>query len=54
METYAVCGYNRLNNSQKKNNYIDSFVDMFNKSSLSEDFDSSASQAVFKMFLEKI
>lgn len=54
LETYAVRGYNRLNNSQKKNNYIDSFVDMFNKSSLSEEFDSSASQAVFKMFLEKI
>ena len=54
LETYAVRGYNRLNNSQKKNNYIDSFVDMFNKSSLSEEFDSSESQAVFKMFLEKI
>ena len=54
LETYAVRGYNRLNNSQKRNNYIDSFVDMFNKSSLSEEFDSSASQVVFKMFLEKI
>lgn len=54
LETYAVRGYNRLNNSQKKNNYIDSFVDMFNKSSLSEEFDSAESQAIFKMFLEKI
>ncbi len=54
LETYAVRGYNRLNNSQKKNNYIDSFVDMFNKSSLAEEFDSAESQAIFKMFLEKI
>lgn len=54
LETYAVRGYNRLNNSQKKNNYINSFVDMFNKSSLSEEFDSAESQAVFKMFLKKI
>lgn len=54
LETYAVRGYNRLNNSQKKNNYIDGFVDMFNKSSLSEEFDSAESQAIFKMFLEKI
>lgn len=54
LETYAVRGYNRLNNSQKKNSYINSFVDMFNKSSLSEAFDSTESQNVFKMFLEKI
>lgn len=54
LETYAVRGYNRLNNSQKKSNYINSFVDMFNKSSLSEEFDSAESQAIFKMFLKKI
>lgn len=54
LETYAVRGYNRLNNSQKKNSYIDSFVDMFNRSSLSEAFDSTESQTVFKMFLDKI
>lgn len=53
LETYAVRGYNRLNNSQKKSNYINSFVDMFNKSSLSEEFDSAESQAIFKMFLKK-
>ena len=54
LETYAVRGYNKLNNSQKKNRYIDSFVDLFNKSSLSEEFDSTDSQKVFKMFLDKI
>lgn len=54
LETYAIRGYARLNNSQKKNSYIDSFVGMFNKSTLSEEFDSTDSQAIFKMFLSKI
>ncbi len=54
LETYAVRGYSRLNNSQKKNSYIDSFVGLFNKSTLSDEFDSSDSQAIFKMFLAKI
>lgn len=54
LETYAVRGYTRLNNSQKKNYYIDSFVELFNKSSLSDEFDSTDSQAIFKMFLDKI
>lgn len=54
LETYAVRGYTRLNNSQKKNYYVDSFVELFNKSSLSDEFDSTDSQAIFKMLLEKI
>lgn len=54
LETYAVRGYTRLNNSQKKNYYMDSFVELFNKSSLSDEFDSTDSQAIFKMFLNKI
>ena len=54
LETYAVRGYTRLNNSQKKNYYVDSFVELFNKSSLSDEFDSADSQAIFKMFLDKI
>lgn len=54
LETYAVRGYSRKNNSEKKNLYIDSFVNMFNTSVLAEEFDSSESQTVFKMFLEKI
>lgn len=51
---YKINGWGRLNNSQKKNGYIESFASMFNKSPLSDEFDSSKSQAVFKMFLEKI
>ena len=54
LETYAVRGYNRQNNSQKKTNYFDSFVEMFNKSALSDEFDSTDSQSVFKMFLQKM
>ena len=54
LDTYAVRGYTRLNNSQKKNYYIDSFVELFNKSALSDEFDSTDSQAIFKMFLDKI
>lgn len=54
LETYAIRGYARLNNSQKKNSYIDSFINLFNKSSLSDEFDSTDSQSIFKMFLSKI
>lgn len=54
LETYAVRGYTRLNNSQKKNYYVDSFVELFNKSALSDEFDSTDSQAIFKMFLDKV
>lgn len=54
LETYAVRGYTRLNNSQKKNHYVDSFVELFNKSALADEFDSTDSQAIFKMFLDKI
>lgn len=45
LETYAVRGHTKRNNSQKKNCYVDSFVEFFNKSSLSDEFDSSDSQA---------
>lgn len=52
--TYGIGGWGRLNNSQKKEQYIESFISMFNKSPLSEEFDSSDGQSVFKMFLDKI
>lgn len=54
LDTYGVGGWRRLNNSQKKEQYIESFINMFNKSPLSEEFDSSNGQSVFKMFLNKI
>lgn len=54
LSSYSIRGYNTLNNSQKKNNYVDSFIDMFNKSTLADEFDSTENQAIFKMFLSKI
>jgi len=54
LDAYSIKGYSRLNNSQKKNAYTESFIHLFNKSSLSDSFDSTESQAVFKMFLSKI
>ena len=54
LETYAVRGFGRLNNYQKKESYVKSFIDMFNKSTLSEQFDSTDSQKIFKMFIDKI
>ena len=54
LSSYSIRGYNNLNNSQKKNNYINSFIDLFNKSSLADEFDSTENQAIFKMFLNKI
>ena len=54
LDTYGVRGYGRLNNSQKKNAYTNSFINMFNKSSLADEFDSTESQQVFKMLIDKI
>lgn len=54
LEHYAVRGYNRLNNLQKKKSYIDSFIGLFNKSPLSTQFDDTDSQKIFKMFLSKL
>jgi len=54
LDTYGVRRYASLNNSQKKENYINSFIDLFNKSSLSEQFDSTENQEIFKMFISKI
>mgnify|MGYP002625090489 CR=1 FL=1 len=54
LETYAVRGYVNKSSLQKRQLYIDSFVNMFNTSVLAEEFDSSESQTIFKMFLEKL
>ncbi len=54
LNLYAVKRFSSKNNSEKKKIYINSFVDMFNKSMLAEQFDSQESQTVFKMFLNKI
>ncbi|MDR0751774.1 MAG: phospholipase D-like domain-containing protein [Christensenellaceae bacterium] len=52
----AFCSrqYSRYNNLQKKEEYINGFVNLFNGSVLSREFDDSKSQETFKMFLKKI
>ena len=54
LDLYAKRNFKKLNYLQKKQMYIDSFVGLFNKSSLSEEFDQTESQEVFKMFLAKL
>ena len=54
LDHYAKRNFRKLSNLQKKQMYIDSFVDLFNKSSLSSEFDETESQKVFKMFLSKL
>ncbi len=54
LSAYSCRGFARLSNSQKKQVYVDSFINLFNKSSLSKEFDNTESQKVFKMFLEKL
>ena len=51
---YSTKGFARLNNSQKKDSYVKSFINLFNISALSEEFDSTDSQEIFKMFINKI
>ena len=54
LSAYVPRGKKKYNNTAKRNAYIDGFVRLFNKSSLSKEFDNSRSQQVFKMFLDKI
>lgn len=51
---YAYRGFSKLSSLQKRQVYADSFVNLFNRSLLSKEFDSSESQKVFKMFLSKL
>lgn len=54
LEMYGIRGFARYNNSQKKAAYVDSFIEMFNGSELSSEFDSTENQKIFKMFLKKV
>ncbi len=54
LSAYTIRGYKNLGNLQKKNSYIESFISLVNKSTLSEGFDSTEGQSVLKMFLSKI
>lgn len=54
LDEYAKRGYKKLNRYEKKMVYTDGFVELFNKSALADEFDSSESQSTFKMFMDKI
>lgn len=54
LASYSVKRFEKLSNLQKKKTYIESFVGLFNKSSLSSEFDEAENQKVFKMFLDKL
>ena len=54
LSAYSVRGFGGKNYSQKKKFYFDSFINLFNKSALSEQFDSNKSQEIFKMFMNKL
>ncbi|MCL2862982.1 MAG: phospholipase D-like domain-containing protein [Methanimicrococcus sp.] len=54
LDAYGTRNYAKYNNLQKKERYINSFIGLFNGSTLSEEFDGTESQKVFKMFLGKL
>jgi superfamily II DNA or RNA helicase/HKD family nuclease len=54
LNTYQNKKYYSLSRSQRKKEYTESFIRLFNKSSLSESFDSSASQTMQTIFESKL
>jgi len=54
LDGFQPWDYSLWNRSQKRKNYIESFIELFNKSLLSKEFDGTESQEVFKMFLQKL
>ncbi|MCL2679172.1 MAG: phospholipase D-like domain-containing protein [Dehalococcoidia bacterium] len=54
LERYVSRSYDELSNLLKREQYIESFIGLFNQSALSEQFDGTESQKVFKMFLDKL
>jgi superfamily II DNA or RNA helicase/HKD family nuclease len=54
LATFQNRNYLNLSRSQKKAEYVESFVQLFNKSSLSENFDSTENQRMHKIFEEKL
>jgi superfamily II DNA or RNA helicase/HKD family nuclease len=54
LNTYQNKKYYSLNRTQRKTEYIESFIRLFNKSALSESFDSTDSQAMQKIFEGKL
>ena len=54
LNAYQNKKYYSLNRSQRKKEYVESFIRLFNKSSLSESFDDTKSQIMHKIFENKL
>lgn len=54
LDTFQSRNYLSLTRTQKKNQYTESFIKLFNKSALSEAFDSTEDQRMQKIFEEKL
>ena len=54
LERYTSLDFESMGRSEKKNEYIESFVKLFNKSALSEAFDGTEDQRMQKIFEEKL
>jgi len=54
LDTYQNKKYYSLSRSQRKKEYTESFISLFNKSSLSESFDDTNSQKMQKIFEKKL
>lgn len=54
LDTFRSRKYTSLTRTQKKNQYTESFIQLFNKSALSESFDSTEDQRMQKIFEDKL
>lgn len=54
LDTYQNKKYYSLSRTQRKKEYTESYVQLVNRSALSEEFDSTASQAMHRIFEDKL
>ncbi|MDP4120138.1 MAG: helicase-related protein [Bacillota bacterium] len=54
LETFKNRRFDSLSRTQKKDEYIESFIKLFNKSALSSSFDSTQSQEMYTIFENKL
>jgi len=54
LDTFQSRNYLSLTRTQKKNQYTESFINLFNKSALSESFDGTEDQRMQKIFEDKL
>jgi len=54
LERYTSLDFESMGRSEKKSEYINSFVQLFNKSALSKSFDSTKDQRMYRIFEDKL